>query len=142
MTKENEPSRAAIANEFNRRRVLAGGAVLGATGWLDALPQRALAQAAKRGGTLIIALDNNPPALTILASTATLTNCTSGQFFNTLMKFTNDYKLVPSLAPRLDRSARWQAGDTASTTRRHLARRCALHFRGCALFDSRAQRQI
>ena len=101
MVRESESPRIESATEFSRRRVLTGlaqGVALGAAGWLSDVPQAALAQAAKRGGTLIIALDNNPPAMTILASTATLTNCTSGQFFNTLMEFTRDFKLVPSLA--------------------------------------------
>lgn len=81
----------------NRRAVLGGlGLTLAGlstgmrTSWAEAV--------AKPGGSLIVGLDSDPPALCILANSATLTNCTAGQLFNTLIKLTVDFKIVPNLA--------------------------------------------
>lgn len=80
------------------RRQFVAGLGLGFVG-LTAGGGSALAQAAaKRGGTLIVGINADPPALSILASAATLTNCTAGQLFSTLITLSPDGDVEPSLA--------------------------------------------
>jgi peptide/nickel transport system substrate-binding protein len=88
----------------DRRKVLSG---LGLTlvGLSTGLRTSFAQAVAKKGGSLVVGIDNNPPALSILANSATLTNCTAGQLFNTLIKLSPDYKILPNLARTWAKSA-------------------------------------
>jgi peptide/nickel transport system substrate-binding protein len=72
------------------------------------LPASGLAQPApaiKRGGTLIMAIDDNPPYLVTAIGTGILAIATSGQLFDTLIKIDRDFHLQPSLAHAWEQSA-------------------------------------
>jgi len=80
---------------------------LGLVGSSLLLPAAAFAQAPaiKRGGTLIMAIDDNPPYLVTAVGTGILAIATSGQLFDTLIKIDRNFQLQPSLARAWEQSA-------------------------------------
>ena len=100
---------------LSRRNVIAGlgaGLFVGATGARVSLAQAAAA--IKPGGTMIVGINADPPALSILGSNATLTNCTSGQIHSTLITLSREGKPQPSLAKS------WNISDDGLTYMFHL----------------------
>lgn len=97
MTTDHWRRSASSFRGFSRRTIL-GSLGLGAAGLVTGVGTTMAEEVAKPGGTLIVGIDNDPPALSILANSATLTNCTAGQLFNSLIKLTTDFKIRPNLA--------------------------------------------
>ncbi|HEY4200594.1 MAG TPA: ABC transporter substrate-binding protein [Devosiaceae bacterium] len=107
--------------EISRRGFMGG--LLGA-GALAMLPQQALAQAAlQRGGTLICALEADPPTLSTAAASDFITLCMSGQLYPTLVIVDKDLQPQPALAKswtisddhlvytfKLEEKAKWSDG--------------------------------
>ena len=60
--------------------------------------QRAWAQSIKRGGTLVVAIQDNPPHLLTGISVDILTICVAGQIYDTLIRMDTDFKVRSSLA--------------------------------------------
>src|SRR6202008_166094 len=77
-----------------RRQVAAG---LAAMPVLLAGP-RAQAQSLKKGGTLVAAIQDNPPHLLTGIAVDILTICVAGQIYDTLIKMDSKFELHPSLA--------------------------------------------
>jgi peptide/nickel transport system substrate-binding protein len=79
---------------LNRRHVVAGLAsaplLLGSSA--------AWPQAIRKGGTLVVAIQDNPPHLLTGISVDILTICVAGQIYDTLIKMDSKFNLQPSLA--------------------------------------------
>src|SRR5436309_464493 len=79
---------------LNRRHVVAGLAsaplLLGSSA--------AWAQAIRKGGTLVVGIQDNPPHLLTGISVDILTICVAGQIYDTLIKMDSKFNLQPSLA--------------------------------------------
>src|SRR5215813_12380891 len=58
----------------------------------------AWAQEIKRGGTMVVAIQDNPPHLLTGISVDILTICVAGQIYDTLIRMDPDFKLRSSLA--------------------------------------------
>jgi len=81
--------------EISRRTFMGG--IFGA-GLLASLPASAIAAAMKRGGTLIVGLQAEPPTLSTAAASDFVTLCVSGQLYSTLVTVDLDFKPQPCLA--------------------------------------------
>jgi peptide/nickel transport system substrate-binding protein len=80
----------------SRRDILAGCAVTPLL-LLGSRPTRAQ-DAIRKGGTLIVAIQDNPPHLLTGISVDILTICVAGQIYNTLIKMDPKFQIGPSLA--------------------------------------------
>src|SRR5262245_49270910 len=78
----------------NRRHVVAG---LAAAPLLLAT-SAAWPQAIRKGGSLVVAIQDNPPHLLTGISVDILTICVAGQIYDTLIKMDSKFNLYPSLA--------------------------------------------
>ena len=85
---------------------LTGKLFAAAIGLAVALPgAAAIARAIKKGGTLVVAINDNPPDFITGLGTNILTITTGGQIFDTLIKVDNKFNVVPSLAKSWEQSA-------------------------------------
>src|SRR3954469_15084410 len=83
-----------------RRDMLAGAAASLLTG------KGAVAQGAvRKGGSLVVAIQDNPPHLLTGISVDILTICVCGQIYDTLIKMDSKLQLAPSLAKSWEASA-------------------------------------
>jgi peptide/nickel transport system substrate-binding protein len=62
-------------------------------------------QAIRKGGSLIVAIQDNPPHLLTGISVDILTICVCGQIYDTLIKMDSKLQLAPSLAKSWEASA-------------------------------------
>jgi peptide/nickel transport system substrate-binding protein len=103
----------------SRREVVAG---LASTPLLLA-SSAAWPQALRKGGTLVVAIQDNPPHLLTGISVDILTICVAGQIYDTLIKMDSKFNLQPSLAKswtirpdgleytfNLERGVKWHDG--------------------------------
>src|ERR1044071_1836681 len=101
MLRPSNPDRIATSAP-TRRGVIAGLTALPAllaSG--SAWPQSAI----RKGGSLIVAIQDNPPHLLTGISVDILTICVAGQIYDTLIRMDTDFKVHPSLARSWDASA-------------------------------------
>jgi peptide/nickel transport system substrate-binding protein len=100
-TELDMPRNADASTCLTRRDVIAGLAaapvLLAATA--------AWPQAIRRGGTLVVAIQDNPPHLLTGISVDILTICVAGQIYDTLIRMDTDFKLRSSLAKSWEVSA-------------------------------------
>jgi peptide/nickel transport system substrate-binding protein len=80
------------------RRGVLGGLGIGLLGLTTGVRTTLAQEVKKPGGTLVVAINEYPPALSILVTGATITNCVSGQIFNNLLKLSTTGKVLPNLA--------------------------------------------
>ena len=72
---------------------------------MSSVAHRTIAQEIKPGGTLVVAINDNPPNFVTGVGTNILTIATGGQIFDTLIKVDSKFKIVPSLAKSWESSA-------------------------------------
>jgi peptide/nickel transport system substrate-binding protein len=93
MTRGTSSGNQPALGSLTRRHVVAG---LATAPLLAASP--AWPQAIGRGGSLVIAIGDNPPHLLTGISVDILTICVAGQIYDTLIKMDSKFQLHPSLA--------------------------------------------